>query len=84
MGQLGSSADPEILYLPTTFLDNEWYLLVGPRLAGINNSGIAGAGDSFRVAAVTMDIAPVPVPGAAWLLGSGLLGLAGLGRRKRS
>ena len=26
---------------------------------------------------------PVPVPGAAWLLGSGLLGLAGLGRRKK-
>lgn len=26
--------------------------------------------------------APVPVPAAAWLLGSGLIGLAGIGRRK--
>lgn len=28
-------------------------------------------------------VAPVPVPAAAWLFGSGLLGLIGLGRRKR-
>lgn len=28
--------------------------------------------------------APVPVPGAAWLLGAGLLGLAGIRRRKNS
>jgi Matrixin len=27
--------------------------------------------------------APVPVPGAAWLFGSGLLGLAGMARRKK-
>ena len=27
---------------------------------------------------------PVPVPGAAWLLGSGLAGLAGLSRRKKA
>jgi hypothetical protein len=26
----------------------------------------------------------VPLPGAVWLLGSGLLGLAGIGRRRRS
>ena len=30
------------------------------------------------------DVAPVPVPAAVWLLGSGLLGLVGLRRRKRS
>ncbi|BBO83651.1 hypothetical protein DSCO28_42170 [Desulfosarcina ovata subsp. sediminis] len=28
------------------------------------------------------DVAPVPVPAAAWLLGSGLIGLVGLRRRK--
>jgi hypothetical protein len=29
------------------------------------------------------DVSPVPVPAAAWLLGSGLIGLAGLRRRNR-
>ena len=28
------------------------------------------------------DVAPVPVPGAIWLLGSGLIGLLGIGRRQ--
>lgn len=32
---------------------------------------------------VTMDIAPVPLPAAVWMLGSGLLGLVGVGRRFR-
>ncbi len=30
------------------------------------------------------DLAPVPVPGALWLFGSGLIGLLGLGRRSRN
>lgn len=32
---------------------------------------------------VVYDYTPVPIPGAAWLLGSGLIGLAGLRRRLR-
>ncbi len=41
-------------------------------------SGFAGGElDAFA------DVAPVPIPGAVWLLGSGLLGLAGLRRRRR-
>lgn len=30
------------------------------------------------------DVSPVPVPAAAWLFGSGLLGLAGFARRKKA
>lgn len=30
------------------------------------------------------DVAPVPIPGAVWLLGSGLLGLVGIRRRKNN
>ena len=32
----------------------------------------------------TSNLAPVPIPGAVWLLGSGLAGLAGIRRRKNS
>ena len=34
------------------------------------------------VAAFKVDVNPVPIPSAAWLFGSGLLGLIGLARRK--
>jgi hypothetical protein len=33
---------------------------------------------------VTYDYSPVPLPAAAWLLGSGVVGLVGLGRRRRT
>ena len=40
-------------------------------------SNIAGSGDCSR-----QDISAVPLPTAVWLFGSGLLGMAGLARRK--
>lgn len=46
-----------------------------------------GGGTAFRVKTVGVTAQPVaptvPVPAAAWLMGSGLVGLAGLARRKR-
>ncbi len=33
---------------------------------------------------VAIDVAPVPVPAAAWLFGSGLLGFIGVARRKKT
>ena len=33
---------------------------------------------------LAVDLAPIPVPAAVWLFGSGLLGLAGMARRKKS
>ena len=47
----------------------------------------ASQSGQFYAAAVhpgTVSFAPVPVPAAMWLLGSGLLGLMGIRRRKRS
>ena len=41
--------------------------------------------DGFTSSAVVMkigDVSPVPVPAAVWLLGSGLVALAGMGRRR--
>lgn len=41
-----------------------------------------GNGD-YVPTSVTMNLAPVPIPAAAWLLGSGLLGLLGAARIRR-
>ena len=57
-------------------------LLADGQLEGIN----AIAWFSGDPNAFFLDVpftAPVPVPGAVWLLGSGLLGLAGIQRRKK-
>ena len=42
-------------------------------------AGFTGYIDNFRISDVALT--PVPLPAAAWLLGSGLLALAGLGRK---
>ena len=39
-------------------------------------------GDEDIVSSLDITINPVPIPGAVWLLGSGLLGLVGLRRQK--
>jgi hypothetical protein len=77
--QLGTSDPEDEFSLPDNFYNGEYWLLAGPRLSGIGNSGTAGAGDSFRIA--ELEITVVPIPGAVWLLASGLVGLAGLRRR---
>ena len=38
----------------------------------------------FSVSEFNLELAPVPVPPALWLFGSGLLGLGGLARRKKA
>jgi hypothetical protein len=46
-----------------------------------------GGGSAFRVSSLSVTEQPapvVPVPAAAWLMGSGLVGLAGLARRRRA
>lgn len=56
-------------------------------------SGLSGAGNAYTLTAyvsptkqdqLRATLAPVPVPGAAWLLGSGLIGLAGIMHRRDS
>ena len=41
-------------------------------------------GDAFINYVWTSDVAAVPIPAAAWLFGSGLLGLIGIARRKKT
>lgn len=49
-----------------------------------NNTGTLAAGNyTLKISmSQTTNVSAVPVPAAAWLLGSGLLGLAGVARRK--
>jgi hypothetical protein len=46
------------------------------------NGGTVASGGTNRVDNFTVSANPVPVPAAIWLLGSGLLGLVGAGRRR--
>ncbi|BBO86538.1 hypothetical protein DSCO28_71040 [Desulfosarcina ovata subsp. sediminis] len=50
---------------------------------GWSFSGTAGYGDGSAPITPVAAQAAVPLPGALWLLGSGLLGLAGIHRRRR-
>jgi len=55
---------------------------------GLNSFSFTATGgvSSYRISGLKIDtITPaVPVPAAAWLMGSGLVGLAGVARRRRS
>ncbi len=54
----------------------------------VSASDVGDAWGSFAtvpyVEAWNVNIAPVPIPAAAWLFGSGLIGLVGIARRKKS
>jgi hypothetical protein len=56
----------------------------GSGLSGLANVYVGGTIDisSAGVISYTAPTSPVPLPAAVWLLGSGLLGLIGVGRRR--
>jgi hypothetical protein len=62
-----------------------WRIIDGE---GVGNWVIAwedlpGSGDSdFNDIVLEVNVSPIPIPAAAWLFGSGLLGLIGIARRK--
>ena len=51
-------------------------------LVGLNDSSVSV--NNLSSAVTVTDAAPTPVPAAAWLLGSGLMGLVGMRRRKQA
>jgi hypothetical protein len=56
-------------------LSADWFDLIGTARVA-DNSGLRVNG--------SLDVAPVPVPAAAWLMGSALLGMAGTRRRRKA
>ena len=48
---------------------------------GGTNAGLGGSGEHFVMDNFTFNETAVPIPGAVWLLGSGLVGLAGLRKK---
>lgn len=52
--------------------------------SGIASLTISGAEDGYSFVMDDLRVNPVPVPGAVWLLGSGLVGLIGIVRGKNS
>jgi hypothetical protein len=50
----------------------------------IYSIGADGFSSDVHLVSGTLDFNPVPVPGAVWLLGGGLIGLVGLRRRRNA
>lgn len=69
---VAASANHFSVFLPNLGLDRDYHL---------HPQGLAGTGAAYTLS-LWGSTAPVPVPAAAWLFGSGLAAMVGLARRK--
>jgi hypothetical protein len=78
-------------YIDITDIYNGWVLdpdsnnglILSGNDDGVGNTKFASFGNADGIAPYISDTNAVPVPAAAWLLGSGLIGLVGIRRRNR-
>jgi hypothetical protein len=69
-------------YLSRVLLDPGLYIVsVGQALNGVQSTLTPGQGYTMHI---SLAAAPVPVPAAVWLFGSGFVGLMGLSRMKKT
>lgn len=88
----GTGGGPTIELLSNMLVEVDYESNLGVNAATADFSSFLGATNSFDDLAFTMfgdwrsdiELVVVPVPAAVWLFGSGLLGLAGVARRKRA
>ena len=64
--------------------DSGWSLESSPDSYLITFDGFNGPESPVTGSTLAIDVQVVPVPAAAWLFGSGLIGLVGVARRKRA
>ena len=86
-GAFGASLGSKVTFSTTAHLGNSlgFYELSSSstnQLAKANLTTFAGAWNLGTNGALTYSVSAVPVPPAAWLFGSGLVGLVGVARRK--
>jgi len=67
--------------LPTMVIMDDWYSS-GSYFTQVANVGVSESQDTLAVS--FQRVSAVPVPPAAWLFGSALIGLVGVGRRKKA
>lgn len=72
-GYTGAAPSFTSVLLPNLGLPRDYHLHPG---------GIENAGGNYQLALWGSSTAPVPLPAAAWLFGSGVIGLIGFARRK--
>ena len=62
--------------------DSSYSLQSSPDTYLINFDGQGADGSDKSGSTLAVDLAPIPVPAAVWLFGSGLIGLVGVARRR--
>ncbi len=87
-GPISLSGGPQFT-LGMTWGNGKWYDVESffantPNTYQINFSGYDATGAPVKGSTIGVDLQPVPVPAAAWLFGTGLLGLVGVARRRRT
>ena len=62
---------------------SDTFLNFGPHSVSVNFQNFVSLDGTNDIFEINITAQHVPIPGSVWLLGSGLLGLVGIARRKK-